>query len=157
MLQTHRAVKSAAREPTPHPLDALEAASRPPTGSVPLVLPSSSRPSGVQRFKTLEETDRDDRKSRSLKLESRFLRLPLDLLQHHRLISATSPLSRPIDESMGVLRVEELQPRELEGLTCPGRPKWSYNSTKLEVEKNEGESGRMMASISDGIDAELGP
>lgn len=71
-------------------------------------------------------------------MESRFLRLPLDLLQHHRLISATSPLIRPIPEPLGVLRVDELQPEELEGLTCPRRPKWSFNSTKLEVEKNEG-------------------
>lgn len=34
--------------------------------------------------------------------------------------------------------MQELQPEELEGLTCPKRPKWSYSSTKKEVEKNEG-------------------
>lgn len=37
-----------------------------------------------------------------------------------------------------MLKVQELQPEELEGLTCPKRPKWSYSSTKKEVEKNEG-------------------
>lgn len=60
------------------------------------------------------------------------------LLDYHRKVSATAVLKRPISSELGVLRVEELQPKELEGLTCPGRPKWSYNSTKKEVEKNEG-------------------
>lgn len=77
-----------------------------------------------------------------MKMESRFLRLPLDLLQHHRLISATEQLGRPIAQDLGVLHIEELQPPELEDLprlTCPARPKWRYTQTKDEVEKNEGE------------------
>lgn len=75
-----------------------------------------------------------------MKMESRFLRLPLDLLNHHRLVSATEPLGRPIEDRLGVLLEEELLPAELEGLaplSCPKRPKWHFNSTKLEVEKNE--------------------
>lgn len=92
-LQTNRAAKAHKAVPTPHPLDALELATR-SANSTPLVLPSSSRPSGVQRFRTAEESSRESRKDASLKLESRFLRLPLDLLQHHRLISATAPLVR---------------------------------------------------------------
>lgn len=92
-LQTSRAIKAQTKVPTPHPLDALELATR-SANSTPLVLPTSSRPSGVQRFRTVDESARDSRKDASLKLESRFLRLPLDLLQHHRLISATAPLVR---------------------------------------------------------------
>lgn len=78
-----------------------------------------------------------------MKMESRFLRLPLDLLNHHRLVAATEPLARPIDLSLGVLHVEDLQPPvldEMPRLTCPARPKWRYTQSKEEVEKNEGES-----------------
>lgn len=129
-----RANKARRAVPTPHPLDALELAARPAPA---LPLQASSRPSGVQRFRTVEEQERDDSKAARFKLESRFLRLPLELLHHHRVVCATEPLVRPIPESSGVLRVSEFQPDELEGLSCPKRPKWSYNSTKKEVEKNE--------------------
>ena len=132
-----RARKAARVVPTPHPLDAAELASRPALSGLSIVQTASSRPSGVQRFRTVEEREKDDAKASRFKLESRFLRLPLELLNHHRVISATAPLTRPIDESMGVLRVTEFQPEELEGLSCPKRPKWSYHQTKLEVEKNE--------------------
>lgn len=81
-----------------------------------------------------------------MKLESRFLKLPLDLLNHHRLVCATEPLARPIPDEMGVMRVEELQKGDLEGLTCPRRPKWRYTMTKLEVERNEGQYSSIAAS-----------
>lgn len=77
---------------------------------------------------------------RSVDFRSRFLRLPLDLLNHHRLVCATEVLDRPVPDELGVLTVDELQPAELEGLTCPRRPKWRYTMSKLEVERNEGES-----------------
>jgi hypothetical protein len=47
-------------------------------------------------------------------------------------------LERPVPDELGVLTVDELQPPELEGLTCPKRPKWRYTMSKLEVERNEG-------------------
>lgn len=126
--------------PTLHPLDqeALEAKSSNTVSA--LSLPPSltaSRGSGAQKHRTIEEEVRDTRKEKTLRMESRFLRLPLDLLQHHRRVSATTILERPIPDELGVLNVEELQPKGLEGLTCPKRPKWSYNSTKAMVEKNE--------------------
>ena len=71
-------------------------------------------------------------------LESRFIRLPKEVQEINRNKAATEILERPIQEEMGVLRVEELQPSGGEELICPKRPKWSYNNTKKEVEKNEG-------------------
>ncbi|KAL8292872.1 hypothetical protein RQP46_000566 [Phenoliferia psychrophenolica] len=130
-----RARKATNKVVTPHPLDAEEYAAR--TGFSVVPMAASSRPSGVQRYKTVEEKEKDDSKAARFKLESRFLRLPLELLHHHRVISATAPLTRPIPEAMGVLRVTEFQPEELEGLSCPKRPKWHYTSSKLEVERNE--------------------
>lgn len=103
-------------------------------------LVSGSRPSGNStggRFRTPEELDRSSRKEVQLRLESRFLKLPLDLLNHHRLVSATEPLSRPIPPQFGFCLQQDLQPAELQGLTLPKRPKWRYTQTKLEVEKNE--------------------
>jgi len=125
---------------TPHPLDADVHGL--PLNS-PAVIRTASRPSGAQRFRTPEEAARADKGAQRMKMESRFLKLPLDLLQHHRLVSATEVLGRPIRQELGVLHVEELQPPELEELprlTCPARPKWRYTQTKEEVEKNEGES-----------------
>ncbi|SCV70862.1 BQ2448_3624 [Microbotryum intermedium] len=82
-----------------------------------------------------------------IKLESRFLKLPLDLIQHFRLVASTQPLERPVDSTKGILREEELLPLEFKGLqdqlTCPKRPKWKYTMTKLEVEKNEGQSKQL--------------
>jgi len=73
-------------------------------------------------------------------LESRFIRLPKEVQDINRIKAATEILQRPIEEELGVLKVEELQPKGGEELICPKRPKWSYNSTKKEVEKNEGKS-----------------
>lgn len=82
-------------------------------------------------------------------LESRFIRLPKSIQEIHRNKAATEILKRPIEEEMGVLRVEELQPARGDELICPKRPKWSYNSTKKEVEKNEGPSPSLRRSLDD--------
>lgn len=77
-----------------------------------------------------------------MKLESRFLRLPLELVEHHRRVSSTEALVRPVPDELGVLHIRDLQPEISETwpkLTCPARPKWKYSMTKLEVERNEGE------------------
>lgn len=147
-LQTERVRKALAKMPTLHPLDQQELENRPIQTTVnSQQLPStSSRASGVSKFhRSIEEEARSSKQERSLKMESRFLRLPLDLLQTYRRVSATAPLIRPIPEERGVLQVEELQPQGLEGLTCPKRPKWSYNATKAMVEKNEGTFGDTIA------------
>jgi hypothetical protein len=90
------------------------------------------------------------RKKSTLGLESRFMKLPSELLQHYRLLASTEPLERPIPRRFGVLTVEEVNGPEtietedegtegaktaLPALTCPKRPKWHYEMSKKEVEK----------------------
>lgn len=133
-LQSHRATKAARTLPVPFPDEIL------PTSSHLAPSTHSTFTKSASYARAPEDIARDTRKEQSMKLESRFLRLPQALLDYHRTVAATEVLVRPVDEAMGVLRVEELQPKELEGLTCPKRPKWSYTLSKKEVEKNEGSS-----------------
>lgn len=139
-LQVQRASAAAAHVKTPHPEDeqAHQLAQATSRQNAALLVPSG-RPSG-SRTRTVEQAERHDKKEVQLRLESRFLKLPLDLLNHHRLVSATQPLERPIPAQLGYCLTQDLQPAELEGLTVPKRPKWRYSQTKLEVEKNEGVS-----------------
>ncbi|GAA5880041.1 hypothetical protein JCM1840_007135, partial [Sporobolomyces johnsonii] len=133
-LQQKRATKAANYVPTPFPADLdSPAASSPPSTS--RNVPRQQH----QRYRTAEQRERDDKHEGRMKLESRFIRLPKHVQEHHRNVAATDILTRPIDDELGVLRVEELQPKgeEAERLTCPKRPKWSYNQSKKEVEKNE--------------------
>lgn len=121
------------------------------------------------RFRTAEQRERDEVHGARMALESRFVRLPKHIQEVHAHVAASERLVRPVDADMGVLRPEDLVPRpqdvaagegEQAGssngaagsssngaatspsseLTCPKRPKWSYNQTKREVEKNEGAS-----------------
>ncbi|TNY19065.1 hypothetical protein DMC30DRAFT_424476 [Rhodotorula diobovata] len=118
------------------------------------------------RFRTAEQRERDEVHGARMALESRFVRLPKHIQEVHAHVAASERLVRPVDADMGVLRPEDLVPRpqdvaagegEQAGssngaagsssngaatspsseLTCPKRPKWSYNQTKREVEKNE--------------------
>ncbi|GAA5925846.1 hypothetical protein JCM3775_005132 [Rhodotorula graminis] len=111
------------------------------------------------RFRTAEQRERDEVHGARMALESRFVRLPKHIADVHAQVAATDKLVRPVDDDMGVLRPEDLAPslerppdRDQDGgvhpaaaaaaasefeLTCPKRPKWNYNQTKREVEKNE--------------------
>ncbi|GAA5927187.1 uncharacterized protein JCM15063_005831 [Sporobolomyces koalae] len=134
-LQHKRAVKQANHTPVLHPADAAAAA------ATSLSITPQSQPKTVRstlaKFKTAEQRSRDEMHGSRMALESRFIRLPKEVQDIHRIKAATEILERPIPEHVGVLRVEELQPPRGEDLMCPKRPKWSYNSTKKEVEKNE--------------------
>lgn len=130
----------AAKQPviTPHPADVIDPTLVRPSAA-PLELPAtSSRPSGIARHRTAEDSERQSRKDVQLRLESRFLRLPLDvstafevkfatddlgckLLNHHRLVAATEALCRPIPAQLGYCLTQDLQPEALKGLTCPKR------------------------------------
>ncbi|GAA6054408.1 hypothetical protein JCM3770_002243 [Rhodotorula araucariae] len=118
------------------------------------------------RFRTPEQRARDETHAGRMALESRFVRLPKQVQELHRQVAATDKLLRPVADEMGVLRPEDLVPKVLatkddsgaqtaDGfsammaeqaqsggagtfeLTCPKRPKWNYNQSKREVEKNE--------------------
>ncbi|KAM0788802.1 hypothetical protein ACM66B_002890 [Microbotryomycetes sp. NB124-2] len=125
-------------------------------GNGSLTATSSSRPLGGQhgrrpaakRYMTTEERHRADKVAGRVKLESRFIRLPPQVQERHRLMAATERLERPVRAQLGVLKESDLlwQPNtgdadddddELKPMTCPKRPKWRYTMTKLEVERNE--------------------
>lgn len=96
------------------------------------------------------------------KLESRFLKLSNEWLDHAKLVASTTALERPIPFKLAVLdtnsfneipsisesvesRSEDTnnavivgsKPRSNGVLVAPRRPKWRYDQTKKEVEKNE--------------------
>lgn len=72
------------------------------------------------------------------KLESSFLKMGKEWLEHARLVAATTTLVRPIPSEAVVLDLSKIC-GETDDLTlsAPKRPKWRYDQTKKEVEKNE--------------------
>lgn len=72
------------------------------------------------------------------KLESRFLKMDKEWLEHARFVASTTPLVRPIPFEAAVLDLPRIC-GDTHGitLTAPKRPKWKYDQTKKEVEKNE--------------------
>jgi len=86
---------------------------------------------------TLEEQRRiDARKSARAALESRFIRLPPDILEHYKTVLAKKAFERPIDPTRACL--DAVQVTNAQGkptLLVPKRPKWKYYMLKKEVEK----------------------
>ena len=76
----------------------------------------------------------------SRKLQSAFIKLSPAYLEKSRLIAAKQPLPRPLPPSVATFSPDELD-QSNEGdarkLSCPKRPKWRYDMSKNEVEKNE--------------------
>lgn len=76
----------------------------------------------------------------SRKLQSAFVKLSPAYLEKSRLIAAEQPLTRPLPPSTAVFNLNELDQSnegEARRLSCPARPKWRYDMSKNEVEKNE--------------------
>ncbi|KAH7107003.1 P-loop containing nucleoside triphosphate hydrolase protein [Auriculariales sp. MPI-PUGE-AT-0066] len=72
----------------------------------------------------------------SRKLESAFIKLDVEFLERTKIRASEDPLSRPIPSS--ILTVpDEIWNTDDDPLSCPRRPKWNYENTKKEVEKNE--------------------
>ena len=76
----------------------------------------------------------------SRKLQSTFIKLSPAYLDKTRFIAANQPAPRPLPPTVAVFDPDELD-RSNEGdarkLFCPKRPKWRYDMSKNEVEKNE--------------------
>ncbi|KAL1683741.1 hypothetical protein EV122DRAFT_286023 [Schizophyllum commune] len=69
------------------------------------------------------------------RLESSFIRLSPEFLEITKKRASDSPLPRPIPASHAAFPSEQ---SSAEGyVPCPRRPKWRYDQTKAEVEKNE--------------------
>ncbi|EJD45742.1 P-loop containing nucleoside triphosphate hydrolase protein [Auricularia subglabra TFB-10046 SS5] len=75
--------------------------------------------------------------SAAAKLESAFIKLDTDFLNTGKLRAAQCALQRPIPPELAAPPAEVLEPSSDRPLTCPKRPKWHYEDTKLMVEKNE--------------------
>ncbi|KAF7307090.1 G domain-containing protein [Mycena indigotica] len=67
----------------------------------------------------------------SRKLQSTFISLPSDFLESTKVLASELPLLRPIPRHSRLLATYD------SNLTCPRRPKWRFDMSKLEVEKNE--------------------
>ena len=76
----------------------------------------------------------------SRKLQSTFIKLSPTYLEKSRLTAAKQPLPRPLPPSVAVFNPDELDQSnegDAQKLSCPKRPKWRYDMSKNEVEKNE--------------------
>lgn len=76
----------------------------------------------------------------SRKLQSAFIKLSPAYLEKSRLIAAQQPLPRPLPPSVAVFSPDDLDQSnegDAQELSCPKRPKWRYDMSKTEVEKNE--------------------
>jgi len=73
------------------------------------------------------------------KLQSAFVKLPPEYLETTKNIASHVPLPRPLPTDSSVLSESQSgQSAETSApLTCPKRPKWKFDMSKTEVEKNE--------------------
>uniref|UniRef100_A0A8H8CQF2 Guanine nucleotide-binding protein-like 1 n=1 Tax=Psilocybe cubensis TaxID=181762 RepID=A0A8H8CQF2_PSICU len=72
------------------------------------------------------------------KLQSAFIKLPPNYLEQTKQLASDLVLQRPIpDENAIFHNFVHANDSEVEALSCPRRPKWRFDMTKLEVEKNE--------------------
>ena len=72
------------------------------------------------------------------KLQSAFIKLPPKYLEETKLLASTLPLYRPIPIEKATFKSFHIE-ADLQTvvLTCPKRPKWKFDMSKLEVERNE--------------------
>ncbi|KAJ3539165.1 hypothetical protein NM688_g6405 [Phlebia brevispora] len=111
--------------------------------------PPSSKPDHRHRKGKQAGTDQSVRAAAaadsSRRLQSSFVKLPKDFLDNTRRLAADLPLARPIRSDVAIWKdVVPSQDAETSAdrsntalLACPRRPKWRYDMSKKEVEKNE--------------------
>jgi hypothetical protein len=72
------------------------------------------------------------------KLQSTFIKLPPKYLEETKLLASTRPLFRPISIEKTTFQSFHIEADlQTAVLTCPNRPKWRFEMSKLEVERNE--------------------
>ena len=83
------------------------------------------------------------------RLQSAFVKLPKDFLEHTKRLAGSLPLPRAVPAAAAVWDDALPVPAPAQsgsgssgqgqgqGLACPRRPKWRYDMSKKEVEKNE--------------------
>jgi hypothetical protein len=71
-------------------------------------------------------------------LQSAFVKTSPKFLEETKTLASNLPLLRPIPDSRAVLQLADHGPDDaFPILNCPKRPKWRYDQSKLEVERNE--------------------
>jgi len=72
-----------------------------------------------------------------LELQSAFIKSSPEFLEESRSVAAIAPLPRPIPPDAAVLSNVDPGTLDPSALTCPQRPRWRFDMSKLEVERNE--------------------
>ncbi|KAJ3548870.1 hypothetical protein NMY22_g1105 [Coprinellus aureogranulatus] len=72
-----------------------------------------------------------------LELQSTFIKLSPTFLEETKRIAGNVPLQRPLPPDAAILANVDTGNFEANALTCLNRPKWRYEQSKLEVERNE--------------------
>jgi hypothetical protein len=88
----------------------------------------------------LANSDNHEAIEKAKRLQSSFLRPSQAYLHYTREVASNSVLPRPISANKIVFDEADFSvrsPFDAPMLTCPKRPKWRYEMTKNEVEKNE--------------------
>jgi len=84
-----------------------------------------------------QKSDPRDGEDVSRRLQSKFVTVSPEYLERTRNLAHSDPLIRPIPHEYALFPVELLERDKEKRLTCPSRPKFRYDMTKKEVEKNE--------------------
>ena len=84
-----------------------------------------------------QKSDPRDGEDVSRRLQSKFVTVSPEYLERTRNLAHSDPLIRPIPHDYALFPVELLERDKEKRLTCPSRPKFRYDMTKKEVEKNE--------------------
>jgi hypothetical protein len=104
-------------------------------GDVPA--PDPQKPAPRQKKRPRQHQPGSSQHDSARKLQSKFTKLPPNFLDESKLAASSLPLPRPLSAQstkLPSLSAEVTAPRLL---TCPRRPKWRYDMTKMEVERNE--------------------
>lgn len=72
-----------------------------------------------------------------LQLQSTFVKLSPKFLEETRKVAFNLPLDRPLSPQVAVLAHPETGTFNADAFICPRRPKWRFDMSKLEVERNE--------------------
>jgi hypothetical protein len=73
----------------------------------------------------------------SKRLQSAFVKLSSDYLAKSKLVASSVALPRPLSPNVAIFSLLRPLISDAAVLSCPKRPKWRYEMTKKEVEKNE--------------------
>lgn len=72
-----------------------------------------------------------------LELQSTFTKLSPQFLEETKTIASNIPLQRPLPPDCAILDSADTGKVPSSALSCISRPKWNFNMSKLEVERNE--------------------